>query len=148
MSIFQTSRELPAPPEAVFAAISDPQRLARWWGPEGFTNTFHTFEFRPGGEWKFTMHGPNGANYPNESEFSEIVANTRLVVRHISQPTFVLTITLSPSDGGTQVAWVQAFDDPAVAAAIRHIVEPSNEQNLDRLVLEVGSYPKAPASSI
>ncbi len=148
MSIFQTSRELSAPPEAVFAAISDPQRLARWWGPDGFTNTFHTFEFRPRGPWTFTMHGPNGADYANESEFSEIVANSRVVVRHLSQPHFVLTITLSPSDGGTRVAWVQAFDDPAVAAAVRHIVEPSNEQNLDRLAREVGAYPMAPTSGI
>jgi hypothetical protein len=35
------------------------------------------------------------------------------------------------------VEWVQAFDSPEVAAAVRHIVEPANEQNLDRLTAEV-----------
>jgi uncharacterized protein YndB with AHSA1/START domain len=45
---------------------------AQWWGPEGFANTFAQFEFKPGGRWVFVMHGPNGANYPNESVFREI----------------------------------------------------------------------------
>ena len=51
MSIFRHTREFPAPPEIVFAAIEDPVRLSRWWGPEGFTNTFHRFEFVEGGSW-------------------------------------------------------------------------------------------------
>ena len=46
-------------------AFSDPVRLARWWGPAGFTNTFTICEFKPGGQWSFTMHGPDGTNYPN-----------------------------------------------------------------------------------
>lgn len=49
MSTFRTSREFSVTPESVFAAIQDPVRLARWWGPQGFTNTFNTFEFRAGG---------------------------------------------------------------------------------------------------
>lgn len=138
MSIIQTSRELSAPPEAIFAAIEDPERLARWWGPDGFSNTFQTFEFRRGGQWKFIMHGPNGANYPNESVFSEIVPNAKVVLRHISAPHFELEISLSPCKGGTRVSWVQTFQDPGVAASLRHIVEPANEQNLDRLAAETG----------
>ncbi|MGV8825206.1 hypothetical protein [Methylibium petroleiphilum] len=49
MSTFRTSRELPFSTTTVFGAIRDPQRLARWWGPAGFTNSFQTFEFVPGG---------------------------------------------------------------------------------------------------
>ena len=137
MSVLQTSRELSASPEAVFAAFKDPERLARWWGPAGFTNTFHAFEFRSGGRWKFTMHGPDGSNYPNESEFVGIVPNAKVVVRHISPPKFELTIELAPSDAGTLITWVQDFADPKVAAAIRSLAEPANEQNLDRLAHEV-----------
>ncbi|WP_155898004.1 SRPBCC family protein [Allocoleopsis franciscana] len=40
MTTFKTSREIPATMEQVFAAISDSERLARWWEPAGFTNTF------------------------------------------------------------------------------------------------------------
>ncbi|WP_394787539.1 SRPBCC family protein [Rhodoferax sp.] len=139
MSIFQTARELPASPAAVFAAIRHPERLARWWGPAGFSNTFEQFEFHPGGQWKFTMHGPNGTNYANASEFTEIVPDVKVVIRHQSEPHFTLSITLSPSATGTLVEWVQAFDSPEVAAAVRHIVEPANEQNLDRLTAEVSA---------
>ena len=65
MSAFTAAREIPATPEEIFAAFSDPVRLARWWGPAGFTNTFTICEFKPGGQWSFTMHGPDGTNYPN-----------------------------------------------------------------------------------
>ena len=80
MSVFRHSRDIAASPESVFSAIQDPARLARWWGPEGFRSTFHTFEFRPGGAWVFTMHGPDGTDYPNENVFREIVPARRVVV--------------------------------------------------------------------
>ena len=43
---------------------------ARWWGPDGFTNTITTFDLRPGGAWRFVMHGPDGTNYENAAELS------------------------------------------------------------------------------
>ena len=133
MSIFKTQRQLYATPAAVFAAIADPARLVIWWGPEGFTNQFETFEFKVGGRWVFTMVGPDGQSYPNESVFAAIVADSQVVIRHSCQPFFTLTITLQANAEGTLVLWEQAFDDAAVAQAVRHIVEPANEQNLDRL---------------
>jgi uncharacterized protein YndB with AHSA1/START domain len=141
MTTFQTSREIPATPAAVFAAIDDPQRLARWWGPDGFRNTFEVCDFRPGGAWKFTMHGPDGANYPNESVFYAIELDRKVVIDHACQPFFRLTIALEPSALGTRVHWTQVFADAAVAAAVAHIVEPANEQNLSRLTVEVAAAP-------
>lgn len=135
---FQTSREIAADPSAVFAALADHNRLKTWWGPAGFTNTFETCEFRPGGRWVYVMHGPNGKNYPNESAFSEIAPARRVVIRHVSQPRYLLTISLEPlANGGTLVRWEQTFEDPRVASGIEHIVVPANEQNLDRLAAEV-----------
>lgn len=142
MTSFQTSREIPASPDEVFAAISDPERLARWWGPAGFTNTFSVCELEPGGRWSYVMHGPNGANYPNESVFEE-VAPRKVVVRHVSGPQYRLTITLAPSPVGTTVSWVQTFDREDVASRISHIVFPANEENLDRLSAEVLRGPEA-----
>lgn len=136
---FTTSRHLSAPPAVVFAAIQDPACLATWWGPDGFSNRFEVFEFQPGGRWVFTMIGPDGATYPNEAVFAHIEANRQVVIRHVCQPFFELNITLEPSAGGTQLLWEQAFDDPAVAQAVRHIVEPANEQNLDRLSAVLGA---------
>jgi uncharacterized protein YndB with AHSA1/START domain len=138
MSTFSTRRQLAASPAFVFAAIKDPARLAKWWGPAGFSNRFDVFEFHAGGKWLFTMVGPDGAAYPNESVFSEIEADRKVVIRHTNQPRFQLAITLEAQAGGTLLRWDQTFDDPAVAQAVRHIVEPANEQNLDRLSAELG----------
>lgn len=137
MSTFTSIRNLAADPPAVFAAIRDPARLAKWWGPDGFSNRFEVFDFRPGGKWVFDMVGPDGRIYPNESVFDEIEAERRVVIRHVCQPHFTLTITLEPAPGGTRIHWQQVFDDAVVAAAIRHIVAPANEQNLDRLGAEL-----------
>lgn len=137
MTTFSTSREIPAPVEEVFAAISSPERLARWWGPAGFTNTFSVCEFKKGGRWSFVMHGPNGANYPNENVFADIEAPGKVVIQHVSEPKFVLTIGLAPSAAGTLLSWAQAFENSEVAKHIEHIVVPANEQNLDRLSVEV-----------
>ncbi len=137
MSTFKTSREIPASPAAVFAAIRDPARLARWWGPSGFTNKFDSIEFKPGGKWSFAMIGPDGKIYRNESVFQAIEPDQKVVIHHVSAPRFVLTVSLQGTSGGTLVAWEQVFEDPAVAEAVRPIVEPANEQNLDRLAAEV-----------
>lgn len=91
------------------------------------------FEFRPGGRWKFVMHGPDGTHHPNESIFLRLAAPSTLVIHHVSRPRYLLTVTLAPHEDGTTIGWTQEFEDGAVAARIRHIVEPANEQNLERL---------------
>ena len=141
MTTFSTRREIPAAPGQIFAALSNPERLARWWGPAGFTNTFQVFEFREGGRWSFVMHGPDGGNYPNETVFVKISADAAVVVQHVSEPKFVLTIRLTASDAGTVVSWEQKFERADVAASMAHIVVPANEQNLDRLAAELRDDP-------
>lgn len=137
MRTFDTSRDLPARPEEVFAAISDPVRLARWWGPNGFTNTFSVCEFREGGRWSLMMHGPNGGNYPNENRFAAIEVPRLVIVEHVGEPKYRLTLTLAPSPTGTRVDWSQTFENAEVASRIERIVVPANEQNLERLEVEV-----------
>lgn len=128
-----TERLLSASPRGVFAAFEQPDLLAQWWGPSGFTNTFQRFEFSPGGRWVFLMHGPNGASYPNESVFREIEPDARIVIEHVVKPWYRLTVTLTPDGDQTHLAWVQEFESPEAAAKMRRISEPANEQNLDRL---------------
>lgn len=128
-----TERLLPFVAGEVFSAFEHPEQLARWWGPDGFTNTFETFEFQPGGRWIFTMHGPNGANYPNESIFREIIPNAKIVLDHVVAPKFRLTITLTPQGDQTRLHWSQCFETPALLERLRAICEPANKQNLNRL---------------
>lgn len=135
----QTARTLAGTAAAIYAAFADPARLAQWWGPQGFTNRFETFEFKTGGRWRFVMHGPDGHDYRNECIFAELAADRRIVIQHVPPPRFTLTVSLLPTADGTQVRWVQVFEDPAVAAAVRHVAEPGNEQNLDRLSLHLGA---------
>lgn len=139
---FRTQRFIPHPPESIFQAFTRPDLLARWWGPAGFTNVFEVFEFKPGGRWKYVMHGPGGKHHPNESVFREIDAPSRIVIHHVSRPIYTLTITLAAQEGGTAITWNQEFEDSEVAAKIAHIVVPANEENLDRLgIVLAGGQP-------
>ena len=132
-----TSRLIDAPPAHVFEAFADPARLRRWWGPDGFTSTFEEFDFRPGGRWRFVMHGPGGANFSNESVFAEIERPVRIVIRHESAPRFELTVTLEERDAKTLIGWRQVFGTAAECRRIAPLAVPANEQNLDRLTAVV-----------
>ncbi|RYD24436.1 MAG: polyketide cyclase [Verrucomicrobiaceae bacterium] len=132
-SVIHNSRVLPATPGQVFAAFENPDKLAIWWGPAGFTNTFATFEFIPDGNWIFTMHAPNGADFANESVFREIVRDSRIVLEHTVVPWFRLTVTLTPEGQGTLLTWDQEFENPEMAERMRPLAATANEQVLDRL---------------
>lgn len=142
-STLRTSRTLPHSPGVVYAAFSDPILLATWWGPDGFTNTFEVFEFKVGGRWKFVMHSADGKNYPNESRFSVLEPGARVVIDHVAHPHYTLSVTLEPVDEGTHLKWEQTFKDSRTAEGLRHIVEPANEQNLDRLTRTLGNAASA-----
>ncbi|MCU7371200.1 SRPBCC domain-containing protein [Paucibacter sp. O1-1] len=60
------SRTLNAPIELVWEAWTNPEHIAKWWGPDGFTNTITTMDMVPGGEWNLVMHGPDGTDYKNK----------------------------------------------------------------------------------
>lgn len=139
MTTFTTSRTFAASPAQVFAAFADPARLARWWGPDEFRNSFEKFDFTPGGDWRFIMHGPNGASYPNEAIFVTIEPDRSIVISYTSQPHFQLTMNLQGTGSGTLVMWEQVFASAKIATAIAHIVTPANEQNLNRWQAEVAA---------
>ena len=132
-----TSRLIEAPRGRVFAALSDPARLARWWGPKGFRNTFQEFDLRPGGRWVFVMHGPDGRDYPNQSVFVEVKPPKRVVLRHDSTPRFEMTITFEDERGRTRDGWRQLFETAAERTRVARFAEVANEQNLDRLAAEL-----------
>jgi uncharacterized protein YndB with AHSA1/START domain len=139
----RNARHLPASAQAVYDAFATPERLACWWGPEGFRNTFETFEFRPGGRWTFVMHGPDGTDHPNHCRFEELDPGRRIVIRHEDVPRFTLTVRLAPDGDGTHLDWGQTFDEVRVADALRPFVLVANEQNLDRLTRVLADPPHA-----
>lgn len=129
-----STRVIAAPREKVFRAFSDPAQLVHWWGPAGFTNTFHEFDLRPGGEWKFVMHGPDGTNYRNRSVFAEVVPPERVVFDHLeTMHRFRMTIALDDAGGTTRITWRMRFETPEECDKVRAFVPRCNEENLDRL---------------
>ena len=104
------SRKLNAPVELVWEAFTNPGHIAQWWGPEGFTNTIHKMDVRPGGEWKLTMHGPDGRDYDNASIFLEIVPMKKIVYEHTSSPHILATITFEAQGEQTLLNWHMLFD--------------------------------------
>src|SRR5205085_1300696 len=77
-----TTRTVDAPRELVWQMWTDPAHVGKWWGPNGFTTTTKSFDLRVGGAWLFTMHGPDGTDYPNKIVYREIVPPARLVYDH------------------------------------------------------------------
>lgn len=78
------SRLLNAPRELVFRVWTDPKHIDKWWGPNGFTNTFQEMNVKPGGVTRFIMHGPNGVDYPNRIIYKEVIKPEKIVYVHDS----------------------------------------------------------------
>ncbi len=129
-------RVIDAPRERVWEAYADPKRLALWWGPKGFTNTFQKFDFKPGGYWRFVMRGSNGTDHPNESRFVEIVKPERIILDHLVDPKFRATITLEEQAGKTKLTWRMLFEFAADYDRVKKFAPAANEQNFDRLEVE------------
>lgn len=127
--IFNVSREL------LFKAYSDPEILAKWWGPNGFTNTFHEFDFNIDGHWKFIMHGPDGKDYKNNSIFREIVDLEKIVFDHMSGPYYKGTVIFTDTDmlKHTQLSYSMVLESPKVYKNLKDFIIGANEENFDRL---------------
>jgi len=134
-----TVRSFAAPRELVFAAWSDPAQLAQWWGPDGFSCTFHEFAFHEGGVWRFTMHGPDGTDYANRNVFVTIEPPARIVLDHVNAPRFRLTAVFDAVDGGTRLTFRQTFDSAATRDRVRPYAAPGAAQTLGRLAAKLAA---------
>jgi len=113
-----TTRLFDAPRHLVFEAWTDPKHLARWWGPNGFTLTLRSIDVRPGGVWRFVMHGPDGVDYENRIVYDEIVRPQRLVYHHaggedVEPVQFQVTVTFEDEGGKTRLTMRMLFPSAA-----------------------------------
>lgn len=128
-----TTRVIAAPVARVFSAWTDPDQLARWWGPNGFTNTFHKFELKPGGFWEFTMQGPPG-DFHNTCVFKRIEPPGYLEFDHLKEMHFYkVMVTFTEVPDGTRIDWIMRFDSAEELAPIREFISKANEENMDKL---------------
>lgn len=105
-----STRVFDAPRELVFRMWTEPQHIKRWWGPRGFTNTIHSMDVRPGGEWNFVMHGPDGTDYTNKIIYREIDRPSRMAYSHVSGPLFEATVTFEELGEKTRVTMRMVFE--------------------------------------
>ena len=133
------TRVIDAPRELVFEAFTGVQHLSRWWGPEGFTTTTRSFEFRVGGEWDFVMHGPDGTDYQEWITWREIVPPERIAMLHGESRddpnAFQSVMTFEPAGDQTRVVMRTLFPTQELrdeAAEKYHAIE-GGEQTLSNL---------------
>ncbi|MFN0257492.1 SRPBCC family protein [Pedobacter ureilyticus] len=124
--------------EKLYRAWSDPDHLKNWWGPKGFTNTFSEFDFRVGGKWSFVMHGPDKGNYANECEFIKITPPTLIAWKRHSKPLFqVVALFEELAANQTKLVFKMLFETPEECAKLRPFVVDKNEENFDKLEVEL-----------
>jgi uncharacterized protein YndB with AHSA1/START domain len=128
------TRDFTSARDKVWSAFSDPARLAQWWGPRGFTNAFHEFDFRPTGLWRFTMHGPDGARYEQTRDFLEVVQQRKIVLAN-DDPVqrFRMTIAFEPHAQGTRLTWSMVFESAPEFARVKDLITAANEENFNWL---------------
>ncbi|MFF3934653.1 SRPBCC family protein [Streptomyces phaeofaciens] len=106
-------RVIDAPRELVFEAFTEVRHLSRWWGPEGFTTTTRSFEFREGGEWDFVLHGPDGTDYPEWIRWLRIAPAERIELLHgefrDDPNAFESVLTFAPDGAATRIVMRTVF---------------------------------------
>jgi uncharacterized protein YndB with AHSA1/START domain len=137
-------RRFRAPRELVFRAWTDSGHIARWWGPDGFTTTTREMDVRPGGVWRFTMHGPDGTDYPNRIVYLEVAPPERLVYKHDpdkDDEPVSFTVTVTFEQQGPDTALTMSMEFPSRAALLevceKYGAEEGAVQTLGRLTAYV-----------
>ena len=123
------SRLLKAPPELVWEVWTKPEHLTHWWGPVGFSTTTHEINVKPGGVWRFMMHGPDGRDYPNKIVFIEVVKPELLIYKHTGEEEtadirFHVTVNFEKQGTKTKLTMRSLFESP---------------EELERVVKEFGA---------
>ena len=136
------TRLVDAPRELVWSVWTDPKHLSQWWGPDGFRTTTSAFDFKPGGVWRFVMHGPDGRDYENRITFDEIVKPERIAYRHgggdIEPVQFRTTVTFDDLGAKTRVTLRGVF--PSAEERARVIREYGADKGLAQTLARLGEY--------
>jgi uncharacterized protein YndB with AHSA1/START domain len=130
----QVTQTFQSPVHQLWDAWTNPEYIVHWWGPDGFTSTIHVMDVRVGGEWKLTLHGPDGMNFPNRSVYKEVVPFRKIVFEHFN-PHFITTALFEPDGQGTRLDWTMVFDSAEMRDTIvkAHKADEGLKQNVERL---------------
>jgi uncharacterized protein YndB with AHSA1/START domain len=136
-------RTFNAPRELVFEVWTNPNHVVHWWGPTGFTNTIHEMNVKPGGIWRFIMHGPDGTDYPNKIVFKEVVKPSLLTYDHgwdvedfSNDPRkFEVTVNFEAKGKNTELTMKMVFKTKEARNQVveKHGAIEGHKQTMDRL---------------
>jgi len=144
-AVIHLTRVYDAPLPAVWEAWTIPEEVAQWWGPRGFTITTHSHDLRTGGHWHYTMHGPDGTDYENTTQYLEVVPGERMVYDHGGHrdrpPLFRVHAMFTERSGRTQLDMTMTFATPEVAEQTRGFIRKAGgESTWDRLAEYLGKH--------
>ncbi|HRK07546.1 MAG TPA: SRPBCC family protein [Pseudobdellovibrionaceae bacterium] len=127
-----------APVDLVWKAWTELDHVHQWWGPRGFTLTTHHKELRPGGTWKYTMHGPDGTDYPNITLYHEVEKHARLVYDHgateNTPPLFRVRVNFKEVNGQTHMDMTMTLESAEAAERIKGFIrQAGGNSTWDRL---------------
>lgn len=127
-----------APVEVVWKAWTDVEQVSKWWGPRGFTITTHSKDLKPGGHWNYTMHGPDGVDYPNKTKYFEVIENSLLVYDHGANdnqpPLFRVRVEFIDQKNKTKMLMTMTLESAAKKAEVEKIIKSANGNSTwDRL---------------
>ncbi|OOQ61749.1 SRPBCC family protein [Mucilaginibacter pedocola] len=128
------TRIFKAPVALLWEVWTNPEHIVNWWGPNGFTNTIQTMDVSEGGEWRLTMHGPDGTDYANRSVFLELVPMQKIVYEHFN-PHFITTVLFEARGNETYMDWSMLFDTAEMRDIVvkAHKAEEGLKQNVEKL---------------
>lgn len=132
------TRLVKAPRALVWKACTEPVHIDKWWGPNGFANETIAHDLRVGGEWKYTMTGPDGKVWPNLITYTEVTPIDRLAYDHgdwENPKLFVGSLTFNDVEGGTLVTLHTMFPSKEVRdhAIEKYGATEGGKQTLTRL---------------
>ena len=112
-------RRLNAPPERVYAAWTDPEKLKRWFGPEQIETLRADADARVGGRFRIVMRGTDGEEHDVSGIYREVVPNEKIVFtwawRSTPERESLVTVVIKPEGAGSLLTLVheQFFDEAA-----------------------------------
>lgn len=116
-----------APVKLVWDAWTDPAQVAQWWGPRGFTITHISKDLRPGGHWKYIMHGPDGKDWPNNTKYHVVEKYKRLEYDHggtdDTPPLFKVRVTFTEMGKQTKMEMIMALETAEAAKQTKKFIK-------------------------
>jgi uncharacterized protein YndB with AHSA1/START domain len=134
-----TTRLLNAPRDLVWKVLTSPEHIKHFWGPDGFTNSIKQMDVKVGGQWLFTMHGPDGKDWPNRIIYRTVTPPSYLAFDHdggeddVSGHRFLGELELFEEGKKTRIELRMTESSMAARDAVTQYAVAGGRQNLERL---------------